>query len=106
MLEGVVAENVSDLELRHLTVRPLSVNIELVSLSVETGCDSIVSENRIVEVGEDRLLGGHIHGPVVIRAQPLLVGIPVAIDTLVPAHELGCRHHHLDRPGPDVPLLE
>ncbi len=44
-------------------------------------------EFGIIEVAEDRLIAGEIHGLVMIRAQPLLVCLIVAISALLPTHK-------------------
>jgi hypothetical protein len=45
-------------------------------------------EFGIVEVAQHRVIGCHVHGIVVIRAQPLLVGVGVAAGTLLAADEI------------------
>ena len=87
LLEGVDAEGVGDLELAGLAVRAVGANEELAVAAEERRRDAPVGDARLVEVAEDRLVGGGLHRAGVIGAAVRLRLLRVAADALRAADE-------------------
>ena len=66
LLQRVDAEDVADLEVGELAVRPVGVDEELAVPLEEPRGDVAVSERRAVEAAEDGLLRRLGHGEVVV----------------------------------------
>ena len=89
MLQRLETEGVPHFELGHLAAGAFGEHEELAVPAVEAGRHSHVLELGVVEVTQHGRLAGVIHRIVVIRAQPVLVRLGMAIDALIAAHEVG-----------------
>jgi len=89
LLQVLDAEGVDDLELGRLSVWPLGLYEEPAIPLVEAGRDAEVCEGAVVEISQDGLLAGHLHGQVVMGAGPEPVGFLMAVDTGGASREAG-----------------
>ncbi len=81
LLQVLDAEGVEDLVLGGLPVRPLGLDEEPAIPLVEAGRDAELCEHRVVEIPQDGVFAGHLHGQIVMGAGPGLVRFLVALDT-------------------------
>jgi hypothetical protein len=87
LLQRGESEGVGDLVLGHLPGRALGPDEEAAVAAVEAGGDAEVLELGAVEVTEHGLLARLLHRPIVVRASPPLVLVPVTVDARSRADE-------------------
>jgi hypothetical protein len=66
------SEGVPDRVILQLAVGPVSANVELVVLLVETRCYSVFAEAGVCEVAKDRVVTRQLHGEGVMGMTPRL----------------------------------
>jgi hypothetical protein len=80
------AEGVADGIVMQLAVRAVRAHEEPAVPLEEGGGHAAMREGRVVEVAQDGLVGGLLHGEVVMRSRPEIVLLPMALDTGRPPH--------------------
>ena len=78
LLERLDTERVADLEVLERPIRAVGVDVEPCVPAEESGLDSEMVEGGAVEVAENRLLAGFLHGEVVVRIEPVAELLDVA----------------------------
>ena len=96
LLEGIDAEGIGDLELTGLAVRPVGANEELAVAAEERRGDAPVSDSRLVEAAEDRLIRGGLDRARVVGA-PVGLRLPGVAAGALRAADEGRRRGGSDR---------
>ena len=80
LLQRIDAEHPLDLEVRHRSVRSFRVDPVLAVAAEHAGADAELLEFRVVEIAQNGLRRGEVHGQIVMRTLPRVVGLAMAID--------------------------
>ena len=91
LLQRIDPERVFDFERGELAVGAVGLDQEFSVLAEEAGMHAVIIEARIVEIAEHRLVGGMLHGKLVLRAAPKLRFGAVAAGAGLAADEGGRR---------------
>src|SRR5262249_39738190 len=89
LLERIHAERVGDLEVCEVPVGTIGAHQELAVAAREGRSDAVLCGPRLVEVTEDRLLRGRLHGAIVVGAAEGLRLLRVTAGALRAADEGG-----------------
>ena len=78
LLERLHTERVADLEVLERSIRTVGGDVEASVPAEEAGLHSEMVQGGAVKVAENRLLGGFLHGQVVMRIEPVAELLDVA----------------------------
>ena len=83
-----------DLELTHLTTRAIGMDIKLATFFIEARGDAMKVELGIIKISQYGVIVCHVHGQIVVRAQPQIILGLVAVLTFNTANKIRLGAHN------------